>query len=175
MLFCLLPKSAVIHDTCIRPRRCVCDCGGTSAQLAAQSVRAAARGSALCPRYHPAWVSEGNPVGPGKDTHGTLGGPNQQFRTADSADTSQTPGSLAQSGKIRPGEARTSCPLAEKCHARCHEKCFLCHSRMNDLPERTKKVYEPVKKKMNKVHVQLSFTKGHKEGKHASWKSLIRT
>ena len=31
-------------------------------------------------------------MGPGKDTHGTLGGPNQQFSTADSADTSQTPG-----------------------------------------------------------------------------------
>ncbi len=35
--------------------------------------RAAARGLALCPWYHPAWVSVGTPVGPGKDTHGTLG------------------------------------------------------------------------------------------------------
>ena len=26
---------------------------------------------ALCPRCHPAWVSEGTLVGPGKDTHGT--------------------------------------------------------------------------------------------------------
>ena len=28
---------------------------------------------ALCPRCHPAWASEGTPVGPGKDTHGTPG------------------------------------------------------------------------------------------------------
>ena len=34
--------------------------------------RAAARGLALCPWYHLAWVSVGTPVGPGKDTHGTL-------------------------------------------------------------------------------------------------------
>ena len=26
---------------------------------------------ALCPRCHPAWVSEGTLVGPGMDTHGT--------------------------------------------------------------------------------------------------------
>ena len=30
------------------------------------SSRAAARGLALCPRYHPAWVSVGSLVGPGK-------------------------------------------------------------------------------------------------------------
>ena len=30
-------------------------------------------GLALCSRCHPAWASEGTPVGPGKDTHGTLG------------------------------------------------------------------------------------------------------
>ena len=31
------------------------------------------RGLALCSRCHPAWASEGTPVGSGKDTHGTLG------------------------------------------------------------------------------------------------------
>ena len=31
------------------------------------------KGLALCSRCHPAWASEGTPVGPGKDTHGTLG------------------------------------------------------------------------------------------------------
>ena len=30
------------------------------------------KGLALCPRCHPAWASEGTPVGPGKDIHGTL-------------------------------------------------------------------------------------------------------
>ena len=30
------------------------------------------KGLALCSRCHPAWASEGTPVGPGKDTHGTL-------------------------------------------------------------------------------------------------------
>ena len=50
-------------------------------QLAAVSSSrgATARGLALCPRYHPAWVSVGTPVGPGKDTHGTLG-PDQRER-----------------------------------------------------------------------------------------------
>ena len=41
--------------------------------LSSCSSRAAARGLARCPWYHPAWVSVGTPVGPGKDTHGTLG------------------------------------------------------------------------------------------------------
>ena len=66
--------------------------------FAAQQSAAAARGLALCPWHHLAWVSEGTPVGPGKDTHGTLGPgqregrgwPEQQFSTANSADTSQT-------------------------------------------------------------------------------------
>ena len=31
------------------------------------------KGLALCSRCHLAWASEGTPVGPGKDTHGTLG------------------------------------------------------------------------------------------------------
>ena len=31
------------------------------------------KGLALCSRCHPAWASEGTPVGTGKDTHGTLG------------------------------------------------------------------------------------------------------
>ena len=31
------------------------------------------KGLALCSRRHPAWASEGTPVGPGKDAHGTLG------------------------------------------------------------------------------------------------------
>ena len=31
------------------------------------------KGPALCSRCHLAWASEGTPVGPGKDTHGTLG------------------------------------------------------------------------------------------------------
>ena len=31
------------------------------------------QGLALCSRCHLAWASEGTPVGPGKDTHGTLG------------------------------------------------------------------------------------------------------
>ena len=31
------------------------------------------KGLALCSRCHPAWASEGTPVGPGKDSHGTLG------------------------------------------------------------------------------------------------------
>ena len=31
------------------------------------------QGLALCSRCNPAWASEGTPVGPGKDTHGTLG------------------------------------------------------------------------------------------------------
>ena len=31
------------------------------------------KGLALCSRCHPVWASEGTPVGPGKDTHGTLG------------------------------------------------------------------------------------------------------
>ena len=31
------------------------------------------QGLALCSRCHPAWASEGTPVGPSKDTHGTLG------------------------------------------------------------------------------------------------------
>ena len=68
-----------------------------SVQLAAQSA-AAAQGLALCPRYHPAWVSEGTLVGPGKDTLGTpvpnsgeaVGGPINRYSTAYSADTPQT-------------------------------------------------------------------------------------
>ena len=43
------------------------------AAVASVSAVAAARGLALCPWYHPAWVSVGTPVGPGQDTHGTLG------------------------------------------------------------------------------------------------------
>ena len=31
------------------------------------------KGLALCSRCHLAWAAEGTPVGPGKDTHGTLG------------------------------------------------------------------------------------------------------
>ena len=31
------------------------------------------QGLALCSRCHPAWASEGTPVRPSKDTHGTLG------------------------------------------------------------------------------------------------------
>ena len=45
----------------------------THAAVAAVSAASAARGLALCPSYHPAWVSVGTPVGPGQDTHGTLG------------------------------------------------------------------------------------------------------
>ena len=41
--------------------------------VASVSAVAAARGLALCPWYHPAWVSVGTPVGPGQGTHGTLG------------------------------------------------------------------------------------------------------
>ena len=43
------------------------------AAIASVSAVAAARGLALCPWYHLAWVSVGTPVGPGQDTHGTLG------------------------------------------------------------------------------------------------------
>ena len=72
--------------------------GSTSAQQLQQSVRAAARGLALCPWYHLAWVSVSTPVGPGKDTPGTLGPDQQEGRgwpmrsdiTAHSAETRQT-------------------------------------------------------------------------------------
>ena len=55
-----------------------CDCDEHHELIFQQSQQlqqsaAAARGLARCPRYHPAWVSVGTPVGPSNDTHGTLG------------------------------------------------------------------------------------------------------
>ena len=56
------------------------------------------RGWRFVPRYHLAWVSVGTPVGPGKDTHGTLGpvrgeavgGPNNLYDTASDERTTRS-------------------------------------------------------------------------------------
>ena len=53
----------------------VCLVAGVNTGSAAQQQRSSAadEGWRFCPRCHPAWASEGTPVGPGKDTHSTLG------------------------------------------------------------------------------------------------------
>ena len=64
------------RHVCLAEGVCLAARVNTCPAVQQQSSSAADKGW-LCPRCHPAWASEGTPVGPGKDIHRTLG-PEQQ-------------------------------------------------------------------------------------------------